>query len=256
MDMRRFTLVVAGGIALLAASMALGALRGDRTTSAVSATFIATTVGSRMTTTCSNSDGTYQVTNGTYTGITTGDAALAGPIRLTVHAAINTTKRLGTIDGSVVFDRPGRHTRARLTGVYEDGSVSGLLSGFALPPGQRLLGTFTASYSSDGGFGAGGIGVGTVNPAAIAFTEGTCSQLRPAAGQLKLVGGNVAALTDGSITIALSAGGAFSCILDDRSRSEVSRQHIATGDSVSAFCTFKGGAWTLLHIKKLNVPKS
>src|SRR5947208_5687557 len=117
--MRRFTLVIAGGIALLVASLAVGALRADRTTSPVSATFTATTVGSRTTTTCSNSDGTYQITNGTYTGTAAGDPALAGPIRLMVHAAINTTKHLGTIDGSVVFDRPGRDTRARLTGVYE-----------------------------------------------------------------------------------------------------------------------------------------
>src|SRR4051794_7621022 len=107
MDMRGFTLVVAEGIALLAASIALGALRGDRTTAAASPTFTATPVGTRMRTTCSNSEGTHQVTNGNYTGIATGDAALAGPIRLTVHAAINKTKRLGTIDGSVVFDRPG-----------------------------------------------------------------------------------------------------------------------------------------------------
>src|SRR5207248_11397117 len=132
---------------------------------------------------------------------------LTGPIRLAVHAVIDTTKRLGTIDGSVVFDRTGRDTRAHLTAVYQDGNVSGLLTGAALPPGQRLLGTFTASYSSDGGFGAGGIGVGNINPAALDMTAGACNAARPATGQLKLLGGTVSGLTDSSITIELSAGG-------------------------------------------------
>jgi hypothetical protein len=251
--MRRLTLVVAAALALVATSVAIGALVRDRTTSAVTATFTATTVGTRATTTCTNGDGTFQITNGTYTGTSSGDPLLAGPIRLSVHAAINTTKRLGTVDGTLVVDRAGRDTRARLAGVYHDGSVSGLLLGAALPPGQRLIGTFTASYSPDGGFGAGGIGTGNVVPAAISFTEGECGPSKPATGQLKLLGGNVTALADGSITVALTAGGSFSCSLDDRSRAEVSRQDIGVGDQVSAFCTFRSGNWALLHIRKLNV---
>lgn len=249
--MRRLTLVVAGALTLVATSVAIGALGRDRTASAVSATFTATTVGNRATTTCSNDDGTYQITKGTYTGAATGDAMLAGPIRLTVRAAINTTKRLGTIDGNVVVDRAGRDTRAHLTAVYNDGSVSGVLIGTALPPGQRLLGTFTASYSSDGGFGAGGVGTGNVEPAGLAFTEGACKTAKPATGQLKLLGGTVSALADASITIGLPAGGSFSCSLDDRANAEISRQHIAVGDRVSAVCAFKADAWMLLQVKKI-----
>jgi hypothetical protein len=240
-------------LGLVAASVAIGALARDRTTSTVTASFAATTVGARATTTCSNTDGTYQLTNGTYTGTSTGDPLLAGPIRLTIRATINTTKRLGTIDGSVVVDRAGRETHAHLAAVYHDGNVSGLLTGVALPPGQRLIGTFTASYSPDGGFGAGGIGAGNVSPAALAFSRGECVGAKPATGQLKLLGGNVAALTDGSITVALLGGGSFSCSLDDRSRAEISRQHIQVDDRVSAFCTFRAGTWTLLHVKKLGL---
>jgi hypothetical protein len=254
--MRRLTLVVAAALALVATSLAVGALRRDRSVSAVTATFTATTVGSRATTSCTNADGTFQITKGTYTGAASGDPALSGPIRLTVRAAINTTKRLGTIDGGVVVDRAGRDTRARLIGVYQDGNVSGLLLGLATPPGQRLLGTFTASYSSDGGFGAGGIGVGNVNPAALSFNEGTCNAAKPASGQLKLIGGTVQNLNDGSITVGLASGGSFSCSLDDRARAEIARQHVQLGDQVSAFCSFRAGAWTLLHVKKLNVTKS
>jgi hypothetical protein len=251
--MRRLTLVLAAGGALLATSLAVGALRRDRTASAVSATFTATTVVSRATNACSNGDGTFQITNGTYTGASSGDAGLTGPIRLNVHAAINTTKRLGTIDGFVVVDRAGRDTHARLLGVYRDGNVSGLLIGQAMPPGQRLLGTLTASYSPDGGFGAGGIGVGSVTPAAVVLSEGECQPSKPASGQLKLIGGTVTVLNSGSITVALVAGGSFSCLLEGRGRSELSKQHVAVGDQVSAFCTFRGGQWTLLHVKKLNV---
>jgi hypothetical protein len=253
--MRRLTLVLAAGIALVVTSLAVGAQLRNRTTSAVSATFTATTVGSRATTTCSNDDGTYQITSATYTGTSSGDPTLTGPIRLTVRASINTTKRLGTIDGTVVVDRSGRDTRARLTGVYHDGNVSGLLTGQALPPGQRFVGTFTASYSSDGGFGAGGIGTGNIDPAALAFNEGDCTPTQPAKGQLKLIGGSVLSLSSSSITVGLAAGGTFACMLDDRGRAEVSRQHLAVGDQISAFCTFKSGQWVLLHAKKLNVAK-
>lgn len=250
--MRRLALVVVAALGLVAAGVAIGALARDRTTSAVTATFTATTAGSRTTTTCSGADGTYQLTNGTYTGSSTGDPLLAGPIRLTVRASINTTKRLGTIVGSVVVDRAGRDTHAHLAAVYHNGSVSGLLTGVALPPGQRLIGTFTASYSPDGGFGAGGIGAGNISPAALALSQGDCVGAQPATGQLKLLGGNVGALTDGSITVTLPAGGSFSCSLDDRSRAQISRQHIQVGDQVTAFCSFKAGTWALLHVKKLN----
>jgi hypothetical protein len=253
--MRRLTLLATAGVALIATSLAVGALQRDRSVSAVTATFTATTVGTRATTTCTSGDGTFQITTGTYTGTSSGDPALSGPIRLTVHAAVNTTKRLGTIDGSVVVDRTGRDTRARLTGVYRDGNVSGLLLGLAMPPGHRLIGTFTASYSPDGGFGAGGIGVGNVDPAALSFNEGACTEKKPATGQLKLIGGMVESLTEGSITVGLSAGGSFSCALDDRARAEIARQKIELADQVSAFCTFRGGSWTLLHVKKLNVAK-
>lgn len=250
--MRRLTLVVAAALDLVAASVAIGARARDRTTSTVTASFAATTVGARETTTCSNTDGTYQLTNGTYTGTSTGDPLPAGPIRLTVHAAINTTKRLGTIDVSVVVDRAGSDTHTHLAAVYHDGNISGLLTGVALPPGQRLIGTFTAFYSPDGGFGVGGIRAGNVSPTALTFSRGECVGAKPATGELKLLGGNVAALTDG-ITVALLGGGSFSCSLDDRSRAEISRQHIQVGDRVSAFCTFRAGTWSLLHVKKLGL---
>jgi hypothetical protein len=246
-------LVVAAALALVAAGAAVGALMRARATSAVTASFTATTVGTRATTSCTNGDGTFQTTTGTYSGDASGDPLLTGPIRLTVRAVINTSKRLGTIDGSVIVDRSGRDTKAHLTGVYDDGSVSGFLVGTALPPGQRLLATFTASYSPDGGFGAGGIGAGNIAPAGVTFTDGACGPSRPAQGQLKLLGGDVTALSDSSITVELLSSVQFSCTLDDRSRAEVARQHIAVGDRVSGFCTFRSGGWALLHIRKLNV---
>jgi hypothetical protein len=246
---------VATSFALVAASLAGAALERDRSVTAVSATFTATTVGTRATTTCANGDGTFQITNGSDTGTSAGDPLLSGPIRLTVRAAINTTKRIGTIDGNVVVDRADRDTRAHLIAVYHHGNVSGLLIGAALPPGRRLLGTFTASYSSDGGFGAGGIGVGNVDPAGVDFARGGCTATKPAAGQLNLIGETGESLSDSSIHVGLLAGGSFSCSLDDRSRSEISRQHIRVGNKVSALCTFRAGAWTPLHVKKLNVSK-
>jgi hydroxyethylthiazole kinase-like sugar kinase family protein len=60
--MRRLTLVVAAGFALAATSLAVGALQRDRSMSPVTATFTATTVGTRATTACTNGDGTFQIT--------------------------------------------------------------------------------------------------------------------------------------------------------------------------------------------------
>jgi hypothetical protein len=249
--MRRLTwLLAAAAVALVATGIAAGDAR-DRSTSAVSATFTATTVGHRATTTCTSGDGTFQITNGTYAGTSSGDSSLTGPIRISVRATINTSDRLGTVDGIVVVGRPGRDTRAHLTGVYQDGNVSGLLAGEALAPGQRLLATFTASYSSDGGFGAGGIGSGTIDPAAVRSTEGGCKSEKPPTGQLKLVGGTVSALSDTSITISLVGGSSISCSVGDHTKAQVSRQHIAVGDRVSAACMFRSDAWMLLRIKKL-----
>jgi hypothetical protein len=249
-------MVLASAVALVATSLAVGAQRHDRTTSAVTASFTATTVSSRATSTCSNGDGVFQVTSATYTGASTGDPALTGPIRLTVRAVINTTRRLGTIDGTVVVERAGRDTRGHLTAVYQDGDVSGLLTGQGLPAGRRFLGTFTASYSADGGFGAGGIGVGNIDPAALTLTEGACEPAKPATGQLKLIGGAVLSLSQGSITVGLTTGGTFSCTVGDQARKELSRQRVGLGDQVSAYCAFKGSQWALLHVKKLNASKN
>lgn len=254
--MRRLTLFLAAAVALVTTSLAVGAQRHDRTTSAVTANFTATTVSSRATSTCSNGDGVFQVTNATYTGASTGDSALTGPIRLTVRAVINTTRRLGTIDGTVVVDRSGRDTRGHLTAVYQDGDVSGLLTGQGLPAGQRFVGTVTASYSADGGFGAGGVGVGNIDPAALTLTEGACEPAKPAAGQLKLIGGAVLSLSLGSITVGLTTGGTFSCTVGEQVRKELASQHVGVGDQVSAYCTFKGSQWALLHVKRLKPSKN
>jgi hypothetical protein len=253
--MRRLTwLSAAMAVALVTTGVAIGQLRHDRATSAVAGTFTATTVGPRTTATCTSGDGTFQITHGAYSGLSSGDASLTGPIRLAVRAVINTSDKLGTVDGLVIVDRSGRDTRARLTGVYDNGKVSGLLTGATVMPGQRLVGTFTAAYSSDGGFTSGGIGSGAVDPTALQTTGGVCktesSESSPT-GKLKLLGGSVSALTSASITIGLVAGNSFSCSLDDHARAEISRRHIAVGDRVAAACAFRAGVWTLHSVRKL-----
>lgn len=251
--MRRLTWFSAVlAVALIATSVAVAVQGRDRSTTAVSATFAAASAGQRLIMSCESSDGTFQITKGAYSGQSTGDASLTGPIRLSVKAVINTAEQLGTVGGDVVVSRSGRDTRAHLAGVYKNGKVSGLLTGAASPPGQRLLSTFSASYSSGGGFTDGSIGTGNVDGVGVLTTEGDCSKKpAPPSGQIKLLGGTVSALSDSSITIDLLGGSSFSCSLDGHTRADVSRQDISVGDHVSAACAFKAGAWTLMHIKKL-----
>ena len=249
--MRRLTFLAAAAlVALVATGVAVGNHR-DRSTSSLSATFTATSVGDRKVSTCTSGDGTFQITNATYSGQATGDSTLTGPIKVAVRAVINTSEKLGTVDARLSVDRSGRDTKAHLVGVYRDGNVSGLLTGFASDPGQRLVGTLTASYSSDGGFSNGAIGSGSVTGAAVRETGGTCKMQATTAGKLKLLGGTVSALSSGSIAISLGGGSSFSCALDDRARRELSRRDVEVGDHVSAACAFRDNAWVLLRARKL-----
>jgi hypothetical protein len=246
------------GIALVTAGAAIAVQARDRSTTPVSATFNAASASHRTTTNCTTSDGTFQITRGTYSGQSTGDAALTGPIQLAVRAVINTTDQLGTVDGSVVVFHSGRDTRAHLAGVYKGGKVSGLVTGEGVPVGQHLVATLTSSFSGDGGFTGGSIGAGSVDGAGVLTTGGDCPTKTktpkppaPPSGQIRVLGGNVSALTDTSITIDLLGGSSFSCSLDSHTKADISRQHIVVTSRVSATCGFKAGAWTLLHIKKL-----
>jgi hypothetical protein len=85
-----------------------------------------------------------------------------------VRASVNTGKGIGTLDG---FLSAGA-SRAHLTGVYKDGKVTGFLAGAS--GGQRITGTFTASWSSESGFANGTIGSGSVTPLAVLTTDGDC----------------------------------------------------------------------------------
>src|SRR5215831_11129885 len=176
--MHRLIPLAVTALALAGAGIAIADGIGVKSIQSVNATFTATTVAKSSTRTCTNADGTFVLTNGTYTGAASGD--LSGPLTLKVESLINTTENLGTIEGKVRIDTAGRNTVARLTAVYSAGQLAGLVSGTA-GEDQRLLGNVSAAFSPAGGFSSGKIG-STAGGAAVLLRSGKCE---PAQGERK-----------------------------------------------------------------------
>src|SRR5919198_2601728 len=112
--MRRLLLVAAAIAALTAASVAVAhGIEGAKTAKSVTGTFSATQAGV-TTRTCTTSDGkSLSITLGKYTGLSSGDADLTGPITLRTRAGINTTDNVGLVEGGLRIDvASGRDTHA------------------------------------------------------------------------------------------------------------------------------------------------
>lgn len=172
--MRKMMWIAAvAAVALSAAGVAVAELQQGGSASLATATFSARSVDVRTSLACGN----VQVTNAVYAGRSTGDSVLAGPVRVSVRAAIDAATRLGTVDGFLTAGA----TRAHLTAVYRDGKLSGFVAGVA--GGQRVVGTLTADYSPETGFSAGAIGNGAVGAFALRASEGVCKPRKSESGQ-------------------------------------------------------------------------
>src|ERR1700748_93 len=131
--MRKLTLTIVGLVALVATSVAVAhGIDGAKSATSVAGTFSATGK-STSTRTCTTSDSkTIVVTNGTYTGKSSGDAALTGDITLRTRSVVNTTNGVGTVSGTFNIDvAKGKNTRGVFATVYDHGSVAGLATGRA-----------------------------------------------------------------------------------------------------------------------------
>ena len=174
----------AGFAAAVAAALAVAGVAvagGASTTTAVSATFVATTVADRNVQTCTGTDGTYEVTNATYTGTSTSsDPNLNGPIRVTVRSVLNTTKNLGWLRAGVQIDSttPGDGARAILVAVNSAGALQGMLLGDESTPHAKLLANLTASFNGATGFASAAVGTGGGTDTAVTF-GGSCDHVAP-----------------------------------------------------------------------------
>lgn len=241
--MRPLILLIAIAAVLSAAGLALAGRFGTSAVSSTSATFTATPASSIRTSSCTNADGTFVDTRGTYTGTaTSSDPALNGPIRIVAHSLLNTTKKLGTVSGTLRIDLSGRpNTFATFQTVYSGGSIAGLATGRTRSPSTRLLANLSAAFSATGGFTGAKLG-GSTGGGAVELSSGRC---RPAAATRARIDarGNVTAISSTSITVA-----GVTCAIPSGLQAAVARRHIAVGNRVQVRCSVENGTTTLTRL--------
>jgi hypothetical protein len=180
--MRKYLILTVGVLALATAGMAVGqGLKATKAAKAVAGTFTATTVSHVDTKTCTTTDGkTLVMSHDRYSGLSTGDADLTGPITLDVRSVINTTDDVGMAEGKLKIDvATGKDTVAHYSGVYAGDGFGGLADGHANDPGVKLLANLSADFSTAGGFTNGKLGGGTTGGSAVELGPGKCAPVKP-----------------------------------------------------------------------------
>ena len=243
--MRKVILTMAGLAALVTTSVAVAnGIEGAKTAKAVAATFSAS-AGTTSSRTCTTSDGkSITVTNGKYTGTAAGDADLAGPITLRVRSVINTTDKVGTVNGAFRVDVSGRDTTGAFASVYDNGAIAGLATARAHSPGAKIVGNLSATFDPATGFATGSkIGGGTSGGSAVELGPSSC---RPANNhpEHSAARGAISALSTASITVA-----GLLCNLPTNKSADINAK-FKTGDNVEIRCEFANGQNTLTRIEK------
>jgi len=242
--MRKVILTMAGLAALVTTSVAVAhGIEGAKTAKAVAATFSAS-AGTTTSRTCTTSDGkTITVTDGKYTGTAAGDPDLAGAITLRVRSVVNTTDKVGTVNGAFRVDVSGRDTTGAFASVYDSGAIAGLATGRAHSPGAKILGNVSATFDPSTGFTNGKIGGGTAGGSAVELGTGSCKPT-PTQQEHSAARGAIAALSTASITVA-----GLTCNLPSSKSADINAK-FKTGDNVEIRCDFANGQNTLTRIEK------
>lgn len=241
--MRKLTIGLAALIALVATSVAVAhGIQGAKSITAVSASFSSST-SNATTRTCTTTDNkTLTITDAKYTGNANGSADLTGPITLHVRSVVNTTDKIGTVQGTFRIDvAQGRDTTGAFSGVYDNGSFAGLANGRARTPGAKLLANVSATFS--GSSLAGQIGH-TSGGSAVEISTGSCRPQPKPHPDRSEARGAITTLTTTSITVA-----GLSCAIPQEKAADVTSK-FKTGDRVEIQCTYAGGQNTLTRIGK------
>jgi hypothetical protein len=236
---------MAGLAALVTTSVAVAhGIEGAKTAKAVAATFSAS-AGTTTSRTCTTTDGkTITVTDGKYTGTSAGDTDLAGAITLRVRSVINTTDKVGTVNGAFRIELSGRDTVGAFSTVYDNGAIAGLTTARAHDPGAKIVGNLSATFDPASGFASGSkIGGGTSGGSAVELGRGSCkpTQTHP---ELVAARGAISALSTASITVA-----GLTCNLPSNKSADINAK-FKTGDNVEIRCEFASSANTLTRIEK------
>ena len=241
--MRRFIYALASAAALAVGGFAAAESGSPQAIKAVSASFSATSVSSSKTQTCTNADGTFAFTNARYAGTaTSSEASLNGPITLRARSSINTTRNLGTVDGTLrISTSSGRHTDAHFTAVYANGQLSGLATGHGQDPYARLLANLSATFNATAGFTNGHVGDSS-GGAAVEIQPGRCRAAKPVSEHSE-ARGTISALSTTSITV-----GGLTCTIPAGATLAAQLAKFKLGGQASIRCALVNGQNTLTSI--------
>jgi hypothetical protein len=243
---RRFTFGAVILIALVATSYAVAhGIEGAKSAKAVAGQFTAAAT-STSTRTCTTSDGkAIVVTDGTYTGTSTGDPDLTGPITLRARSTVNTTDGVGVVEGRLKVDvASGRDTEAGFAAVYDHGNVAGLAVGRGHDPGAKLIANVSAGFAAATGFTGGKVGGGTAPGSAVELgAAGGCkpANQHPEKTEAR---GTISALSATSVTVA-----GLTCAIPADNSAAVNAK-FKQGDTAEISCAFANGQNTLTRIEK------
>src|SRR4051812_13858868 len=146
---RTLAVATATAAALASAGIAVAhGVDGGKSAKAVAGGFTATTASRVTQRTCTTADNkTVVTTDGTYTGASTGDADLTGPVTIHARSTINTTDNVGVVSGTLRIDVPDRDTNAQFTAVYSGGQAGGPPVRPTHPPPAQPLANPSAGVS-------------------------------------------------------------------------------------------------------------
>ncbi len=232
-------------LALAGAGVAVADNVGTKAVKQVSASFNATNVTTLNSKSCTSGGDTFVQTHARYTGdAISSDTSLNGPITLDVHSLIDTTKNVGTIDGTLKIAGSPGNSVAHLNGTYAGGQFDGLANGHAgTSPASHLLANTTASFSAAGGFSSGKIGASGTG-AGLELSNGACEPTKAKKGKQEAEArGSISAVSTTSITV-----GGVTCAVPASLAAKLAGLHM--GDRVSIHCQLVNGTLTLTEVSK------
>jgi hypothetical protein len=243
-SMRKLTYAVAALAALAVTSYAVAdGIEGAKSSKLVAGTFTAS-AGNSSTRTCTTTDGkTIVVTDGRYTGASSGDPDLTGPITLRARSVINTTDNVGVVNGSFRIDvASSRDTQGAYSTVYDHGTIAGLAIGKAHQPNARLIANLSATFVPGASFTNGKLGGGTAGGSAVELGAGSCRPSRTTAEKSE-ARGTISAISTTSITVA-----GLTCAIPSDKSADVNAK-FKQNDVAEIHCALVSGTNTLTKIE-------
>jgi hypothetical protein len=175
----RLAVPVVLAVTAMAATGVAAAVRHTQSTQVAAADFTAGSISRSHSETCTASDGTYQVTTATYQGIaTSSDARLNGAVEIRAYSVVNTTTKLGWLDGTLRVRGTSAGARGTVHAAIANGSTVGSIVGRGERPESKLVASLSAAFTPATGFSSGKLGSGSANGAGVLFTRGECRRAK------------------------------------------------------------------------------